>query len=303
MPTPVQNASASGQPNVQAFSNALDDMQSPSFGPDQSTCRVKTLCYSSFDYGGKRKDDPVIAVEAVCEPLDGSNENKDFTVHWTCGPKASEAAIINDGGYLAPTVNSNKNALTNTSNWAKLLRSLADASYDTKQLNGQRGIRVLEGIEWTIRRIKRTGDEGIEKKEGERDREYYSCLKIDALPGEAKKGAAGRKATAKPAAAAAAAPAVTAAVPAAAAAAASNGAGAGSDKVVEYIQAAITQAGGTISTKDLARAVYKLAQADGAKSSEAMEIGKASVVEDLLIEHAMAEPALWGFDNGTLTAV
>jgi hypothetical protein len=292
MPTDVSATTASSSApagEIRRLSNAVDDMTSPGIGPDQADCRVTSISYISFDYAGTMAHDPVVSVKATLLPIDGSNEGKEFDIEWTTGAKMSEFAIVDDGGYLAPT--GSKNSLTNTSNWALLQNSLKDCSVDTKILNGPRGIRGLEGMEWTLRRIKQPERSGLDAKNAKgRDKEYYTCLKVITLPGE-KKGAAGRKAPAAP---------KPAAAPAAAASAPANGDG-GSSKLREYIVGALAANSGTLALDALAKAVFLQAKGDGLGARESNETAKLAT-EDYLIEQSMETPAPWTYDNGVLTA-
>jgi|SRR5579883_418209 hypothetical protein len=293
MPTDVSNTSAVPGA-INRISNSLDDMHAPGIGPDQSDCRVKVISYVSFDYAGKYKDDPFIAVKATCEPLDGSNEGKDFDIEWTTGAKASDYAIVDDGGYLTPT--GAKSSLTNTSNWALLQRSLKDASFNLALLNGDRGIRALEGIEWTVRRIPQPKRDGIANQDpSAREQKYYTCLKIIALPGE-KKPAAARRAPAKPAAAPAAPAPTSAPAPAAAASNAT-----GDAQIAQFVISALAASGGTLALADVAKAVFQQAKAAGLSARDSSESGKKAATEDFLIEQGM-ETSAWVFDNGVVTA-
>lgn len=300
MPTEVTSATAASPAaaplistpgEVRRLSNSVDDMMTPGIGPDQSDCRCLSMSYISFDYAGTMANDPVIAAKGTFLPLDGSNEGKEFEIEWTTGAKMAEFAIVDDGGFLAPTAS--KNSLTNTSNWAYLQNSLKACSIETKNLlNGPRGIRGLEGIEWTLRRIKQPERQGLDAKNAKgRDKEYYTCLKVMVLPGEKKSPAARRTAAPKPAAAA----------PAAAAAASAPAVnGAATSDLRDHVIAALSANSGTINMADLPKAVFKIVKATGANAKDAMETGN-QATEDYLIEQQM-DGAPWSLDSGVLTS-
>ena len=274
---------------LRAVSNALENMITPGFGPDQSHCRVNVCEYVSFDYNGTLKDDPIVAIHMNLSPLDGSNDNKDFDIEWGTGAKMSEFAIIDDGGKLAPI--SKKSALANNSNWALCLRSMADAAFNSATLDGPRGVHHVESMEWHIRRIKQPERSGLDPKTAKgRDKEYYTCLKIEKMPGE--KGSsspARRAATPKPA--------VSPGTSVAASASASNGTGA--TNVIQLIKDAVAGAGGSMAISDLAKAVFKAAKASGLPGPDCTAAGK-SVTASYLDEQAFEQEG-WEIADGTLT--
>lgn len=286
MPEQVNNAGARDSGYV---SNALENMVMGSIGPEQSDCRVNVMEFVKFDYAGKYANDPFIAVHAACSPLDGSNEGKDFDVEWVTGAKYSDFEIVNDGGSLTPK--GSKSALSSGSNWALLLHSAEDCAFKSATLDGARGIKAMETIEWTLRRIAQPERAGISNKnDSGREKTYYSCLKISKMPGE--KGTTRRPQQA-PAASTSSAPATTAAT------AGGNGAG-GDDSIIGFIKAALAENGNRLNIAvDLPKAVFKQAKpTHGAKG--ATDMGTKAKSEDFLYEHAMEQG--WTIADGVLSA-
>jgi hypothetical protein len=299
MPEQVVNNSA---PASEYISNALEDMVVGSIGPDQADVRVNVCEYVSFDYAGTRANDPVIAVHMNLTPLDGSNDGKDFDAEWTVGPKMTDFDIVNDGGNLKPR--GARHTLAPNSNWAELLKAMQDCSFKSGDvINGPRGIRAIEGMEMTIRRIAQKEREGL-KKENDKGRAptFYTCLKIIAMPGEKKAGASGRRTSNTTSTSTAS----TASTTQRATATAGGGANGNSPALVGFINTVLKENTGGVSIKDtdsllyLPRLVFKLAKAAGESAKGATELGKLSVSEDFLYEHAMEHN--WSIDNGILTA-
>jgi hypothetical protein len=292
MPTQVNSSSVSGSTDAEfhVLSNDLDDFISGGIGPDQADVKIR-FEYISWDYQGKMTDS-VLAVKGTCTPTDGSNENKEFEVTWTVGPKMSEVNIINDGG----NVNSKaRAALTSNSLWALFLHSLKDIDPAIpKMANGAKGIRELDGIECTIRRVKQPEREGLAaKNEKGYDRTYYTCLKLVAAPGETKR--AGHKAK----------PAANVAVPGTVANAAKPATnGKGSPDILEFIKTALANANGSIpltGATGLAKAVFVIAKAAGQSTGEANNLGTQASNSDFLIEQSMEHDLGWTVEGGVLT--
>ena len=297
MPEQVNNSA----PASEYISNALEDMVIGSIGPDQADVRVNTCEYVSFDYAGTRANDPVIAVHMHLTPLDGSNEGKDFDAEWTVGPKMTDFDIVNDGGNLKPK--GSRHTLSPSSNWAELLKAMGDCSFKSGEvINGPRGIRAIEGMEMTIRRIAQKEREGLEKKNDKgRALTFYKCLKITAMPGEKKAGTGSRRAAPAQTTASNASTSGQAQTSASTTAAATNGNGSGSTAIVNFISQVLKENPGGVNIKDdLPRAVFKLAKAAGESAKGATEIGNKAKSEDFLYEHAMEQG--WAIDNGILTA-
>lgn len=299
MPEQISNAA---DHNAAGFiSNALEDMTQGSIGPEQSDCRINVCEYVKFDYAGKFANDPFIAVHASCTPLDGSNEGKDFDIEWVTGAKYSEFNIVNDGGNLAAT--GSRSSLSSGSNWALFLKAMADCSFKSESLNGPAGIRSLSGLECTVRRVKQPTREGLaDKNESGRDKTYYTCLKITAMPGEAKKGQGTRRAAIPThqaqASTSATAPASSSAV---VPAPASTGANGHSPSLVGFVSAALAESNNSIKVSDLGRAVFKLAKAAGGGSAKSYtDLGTLAMSDDFLYEHAMEQG--WTIADGVLTS-
>lgn len=283
---------------VRALSNSVDDMITPGIGPDQSHCRVNICEYIHFDYAGSMKDDPVISVHMNLTPLDGSNDGKDFDIEWTVGPKASEVLIIDEGGKLAPGPGG-KGALSNTSNWANLQKSMKDASFDPALLNGPTGIRFLQSMEWVIRRIKQVERSGLDSKNSKgRDKEFYTCLKIEKMPGESKPTT--RRATGTSTRAAASTPAPAQAATASTQAA-TNGASAPSPELVGFIKSALESSGGSLKLSELGKLVFQAAKAAGKTGKEATDLGKLSMSPAFLDENPFENGWDHSADTGTLS--
>jgi hypothetical protein len=294
---PSQVGSTTTDPEFRKLSNDVEDFVQGGIGPDQADVSV-VFTYASFDYAGKMANDPVLAVKGTCTPLDGSNESKPFDIEWTCGGKMSEVRIINDGGDVESKTKDN---LAKGSNWALFQSALNDAAGGnfTKIVNGPKGIRELDGIQVTIKRVKQPERQGAgftDKNEKGYDRTYYTCLKVLQAPGESKPG---RKAASKTAAVA------TTVSTAKSPSAPSNGTSK-LKEVYEYVAAVLDEASpsGSISLTGpdgLAKAVYKLVKAEGGTSGEANSMGTQASSEDYLIDQSMEHDFGWKIENGTLS--
>jgi hypothetical protein len=259
--------------NLQPISNDVDDFSSPAFGPEQADVKVLSCEYISFDYKGTIKDDPIVAVQMNCEPTDGSNDSKNFTIEWPTGAKMSEVAIMDGGGQLVPKSTSTRKDLHNNSNWALCLKSMKDCGFDTRLLNGDSGINCLKDAEFTFKQVPQPTREGLSTKTDKGfDKKYYTCLKILAMPGETKKGrkAAGPKAA--PAASSQAAP----------AAASSNGNSSITHAAV--IQQALKTGGGVLPIATIKDACFHAAKALGMSVKDAFAISKECAEENNYLE-------------------
>lgn len=301
MPVDTQQSSHSSHSSHPAgaariLSNALENMTTPGIGPDQARARVNSCEYVSFDYAGTMAADPVVAVRMNFSPLDGENDNKDFDIEWTTGGKMSELAIMNDGGSLAAT--GAKNSLSNNSNWALFLRSLTDISFDTKLLDGPTGVRYMAGAELTIRRMKQPTRDGLaDQNQSGRSKEYYTCLKIDVMPGE-------KKPTSRRTAPKAQAPAQAAPAPQAASvtqAAPAHSASSNGSSPLDYIKSILSDSNGSISIRDLKISVFQSLKAQGKSSKECQEQGS-QITENWLEEQSMLNDLNWSVDGGILSA-
>ena len=284
---PVKDSATSVQ-DVQVLSNALEDMTTPGFGPEQADIEVISSEYVSFDYNGQQKDDPVLSVRWNCRPVDGSNDGKDFTIEWTTGGKIADFSIVNNGHAIVPV--GSKTSLHNTSNWALLLKSLHDAGFSSVSLNGPDGIGYFATGRFTLRQIPQPERSGLDSKTAKGyDKKYYTCLKIISLPGEkARPGARAATKAAPQAKPAASAP-----------AAASNGAG--SSDVLDFITTALSS--GPLAIKDLGKAVFTAAKAAGKPVAESQSLGKQAMDESFLTEHSTDEEfnERWSVANGIVT--
>lgn len=292
MPT---DTSASHQ-SVERVSNSVDNMTSPSIGPEQARVKVNSLSYISFDYAGTQAADPVVSVRAMCSPTDGSNDNKDFDVEWTTGAKMKDFAIILDGGALKPV--GNRQTLNNNSNWAHFQRSLKDAGYDVNQFDGDSGICIFNGVEITIRKVPQPKREGLsEKNDKGFDKVFYTCLKLESLPGES--GKVGGKATKAKLAAAAKS---TSAPAAAKASASTNGHAASSDDVMSAIEAIVKDSAGSIDLSGLKMSLFRHFKDAGKPVAECQKLATESANEDFIIMQTMEKGlSNWNVENGILT--
>lgn len=267
--------------NVQVVSNSLDDFTASAMGPEQAKVRFKSLGYISFDYNGKRSQDPIVAVQAICEPTDGSNDNKDFDITWTTGAKMADFAIINDGGALSST--GSRTTLNNNSNWALFLKSLRDAvgDFDFGLLNGDKGIGYLSGSELMLKRIS-VKREGLKNEQGAADPgkenlQYYTCLKVESLPSMtvAKRAGSTTKKTAAPAASAPATKPST------------NG---HSHDLIAIVKSILSE-DNTLTLNKLQLSVYKnLKESRGMAVAEGMALAKTvdeKFIEDNSMEHGL----------------
>jgi len=206
----------------------------------------------------------------------------------------ADFAIVNDGGALKPT--GTKKSLYVNSNWAHVFKAMRDAGM-TLSLNGPDGLRALAGLELTVRQIPQPKREGLEEKNAKGyDKKFYTCLKIIALPGEAKKGAKKGAGTSAAPKANAAAPAATAT---AAVKAATNGNSASSD-VLKHIQDILKDSAGSITIADLKKSVFRALKADGKPSNECQS-GAQSITGDFLIDQSMEHDLGWEVNGDTLT--
>lgn len=289
-------------------------MTAAGFGPEQADIEVLSAEYVAFDYQGTVTE-PVIAIRWNCRPLGGENDGKDFTIEWGCGPKAHDFAILNDGGAIAAL--GSKQTLTNTSNWALALKSMCDAGFVESSLDGPTGVFFFVGGQFTLKRIPQPQRSNIaDKNDKGFAKEYYTCLKILALPGE-KKGTARPRAAAAPriAVAPAVAQARTAALapqappPAQAPAAAQAPAqpAANGIDLLGLISQALAANGGSLelTTQGLSTPVYRVAQASGMIVRDAHKAGAAAlalVQDENAFYSAIAEAGLaWQInDQGVL---
>jgi pyruvate/2-oxoglutarate dehydrogenase complex dihydrolipoamide acyltransferase (E2) component len=290
MPT---QASIPAPANMPVISNALEDMVAGGIGPDQARCRVETCEYVEFDYAGQMRDDPVIAVKMNLTPLDGENEGKNFDVEWATGAKAKDFSIVNNGGALSPVVP--KSTLAPNSNWGYFLQAFVDASqFKTALLNGPSGIGYFTSTEMVIRRVPQPTRSGLDAKTASgRDKTFYTCLKVDVLPGEKKPAATTRRAAPAPAAAPRPAQAQTPAV---------NGAAAAS--YLDLIAAALASNGGSLTVVDLPKQVFQAGKAAGSPAKANHEAGQAAlalVQDEARFYEVIGEHGLnWSLSEGVL---
>jgi hypothetical protein len=297
-------ASTAGQDpsGIKFVSNSVDDMHSPGIGPEQALVRINSLRYCMFDYNGKMAHDPMISARALCTPLDGANDSKDFEIDWTVGAKLADFAIMMDGKKLG--VVGSRVSLTNTSNFALFQQSLKSHAYDTNLFNGEEGLAAFDGAEIVVRRItvKRenmpNNREQGQAQQGAAPREdkYYTCLKIDKLPGEGKRPGGAKKATA------ASTPAAAKSAPAAKVAAASNGNGAGDYDAVAIINGILKDSAGSIEMKNLKLSLFNEFKKLGKPVAECQTLAKQYGSEDYLVSAAMEKDMPWAVENDTLTA-
>lgn len=267
--------------NVQVVSNSLDDFTASAMGPEQAKVRFKSLSYISFDYNGKRSQEPVVAVQAICEPLDGSNDNKDFDIIWTTGAKMSEFGIINDGGALSPI--GSRTSLNNNSNWALFLKSIRDAiaDFDFGLLNGDKGIGYLSSSELMLKRIAvhRQGlkQEASADSKDKENLQYYTCIRVESLPGQtvAKRAGSTAKKTAAPAASAPASKPT------------SNG---HSHDLIAIVKSILSNGGNTSSLKDLQLSAFRHLKEEGMAVGEGQALARTideKFIEDNSMEHGL----------------
>lgn len=291
----TQQVTGPGGQQLKLVSNAIEDFTSGGFGPEQADVRILSAEYIAFDYGGRMKDDPVLAVKMNLLPLDGSNNGKEFEANWTTGGKMSEFSIVNNGGHVA--VLGSKENLGLTSNWGLFLESLKNCSFPSSINQGQNGILAMAGMEMTIRRVKQPVREGMKNQSQDQEKDnkqYYMCLKLTTLPGEQGKKKSATRAKANGAAApAASAP--------AAAPAQANGTTSASGDTISYISAALAANDNKIPMSLLQAAVFKAGQASGLPVKSCMELSR-TITEDFIITTVMSNPQLgWSYDNDTLS--
>lgn len=291
MPTDITQSTQ----QVQRISNSLDNMTSASIGPDQANCKVNSLSYILFDYNGTQAADPVVSVRALCSPTDGSNDNKDFEIDWTTGAKTKDFAIILDGGALSPV--GSRMSLNNNSNWALFQRSLKDAGYDVNLFDGDAGIRIFDGAEIVVRKVPQPKREGLsEKNEKGYDKNYYTCLKLISLPGEAKKPGA-KKTTAPTAVKSTSSSAPTQAK-------ASTNGHSSSEDVMGAIEAVVKDSAGSIDLQSLKMSLFRHFKDAGKPVAECQKLATESATEDYIVMQAMEKGlSNWNIENGTLTIV
>lgn len=288
MPTPTGSA-ASAVPGAPAggelVSNALEDFTERGIGPEQADCRVVSCIYQTFDYQQPDlADDPPITVHMELEPIDGSNDGKNFEARWSTGQnKLSEFSVVNDGGHLSPT--GHKKTLGLGTNWAQFLGSVKDCGISDlgTNLNSQSGIGWFKGMELTLRQVPQKERSGVDSKNAKGyARTMYTCLKVLALPGETKKG------TAKKAPTATKTPAAAKPAAASSSSSSTNGSSAASGEVIDLIIAAATAAGGPIAiTKEgLGKAVFMAAKAAGKAVADCQSYGKLASDVTFLTENA-----------------
>jgi hypothetical protein len=278
---------------MQVVSNSVDNMTSPGIGPDQATVKINSLRYISFDYNGTQAADPVIMARALCSPLDGSNDNKDFEIDWATGAKMKDFAIVWDGGALSPV--GGRTSLSNNSNFALFQKSLKDAGYDPN-LWDQKGIGIwaADGIELIVKKVPQPKRDGLsEKNDKGYDKNYYTCLRLVSIPGESSKAGGKAKAKANPA------PKPAAATPAQAKASTN---GHGSEDVVSVIEQIVKDAGGSTDLQALKMSLFRHAKEAGKPMNECQKLATESATEDFIILQIMEKGlANWNLENGQLT--
>lgn len=293
----IESTTSTSTSTVTRVKNSVDSMMSPGIGPEQARVKITSLRYVSFDYNGALKDDPVISARALCTPTDGSNDNKDFEIDWSTGAKMKDFSIMDDGKWLAAT--GSKASLTNTSNFALFQRSLKDAGYDVNQFDSDSGLATFDNAELTLRRIvvKREGFQGSQHQaqqasgQTQRDNQYYTCLKIDSLPGESKKAGGTKKTTtssAKPA---------TSAAPKAA----SNGTSNGSGDITSVIESIVRDSGGSTSLKDFKMSLFRHFKEEGKAVAECQKLATEYGTGDALVTMIMENGLSWSFEGDTLS--
>jgi hypothetical protein len=280
----------------QLVSNNVDNFVDSGLGPDQADVKMR-FEYFSQDYGGTMANDPVLGVRAVCTPIDGSNENKEFEATWAVGPKMSDCFIFADGGKVG---RKSTDHLSTKSVWASFQRSLKDIDPMLSKLtDGPKGIKELDGIELTLKKIPTPALDGTENKNAKGfTRMHYTALKLIAAPGETKRaGHKARPVAASTTGTASAASKATMGQPV-------NGNGSGSADVVELIKQALTNANGSIPLKGasgLAKAVFLLAKNAGHSVGESNTFGTQASNENFLIEQSMEHDLGWNIEGGVLT--
>lgn len=152
---------------IERLSNAAEDFQAGGLYPGGSGIFTE-FKYELWDYNGTQPPDSNVAVHAVFQPTDGSNENKPVIIFWNVGP-AGEFSILDDGAFLGSET---RKGLSDNCNWKQALDAFKKSGgLDDKLLNGAKGLLILRGTEATLTRADQKEREGFrdEAKEEPKD--------------------------------------------------------------------------------------------------------------------------------------
>ncbi len=157
---------------VQRLSNAAEDFAQGALYPGGSGI-FTDFKFAFWDYNGTQPPDSNIAVQAIFQPTDGSNENQPLPIYWNVGP-AAEYAILDNGAFLG---SEHKKGISDACNWKQALDAFKKAGgLDDKLLNGPNGMLVMRGTEATITRVDQKERENFKdepaEKEGKDGKKY-----------------------------------------------------------------------------------------------------------------------------------
>jgi hypothetical protein len=253
-------------PQPQTLSNFSDDFVESGLYPGGSGT-ITDIRYTLWDYDGKRPPDSQCAVKLTMQPTDGSNEGKPVEVYWSVGPSADFQPDHTGGFVLSET----RAQISKSSNWFIVGSRLKDTcGIESKDVNTPgKGLLNLIGGDITLTRIDQPKrDMKDDPEEGGNKKGPRTILVPTRFKGVWEKGGKPRPvaAAARPAAAAPAHAPASAPAPAA-----SNGAG--SFDVYAALKDIVTDAGGSIDTSLIGRAMLDKIAAAG----ESVETRKAAV--------------------------
>jgi len=156
---------------IQFISNSIDDFESGGLYPG-GTGIATEFKYSLWDYDGRRPPNSQIAVHVLFSPTDGSNEGKLVDIWWSVGP-ASDFTPDPNGGRLIPV--KNRVAQSVSSNWGFVQSKFRDncgfsGADQSKYLNTEKGLRILDGMEMTVARVDQPKRAGLDDDDSAKEK-------------------------------------------------------------------------------------------------------------------------------------
>ena len=165
--------------------------------------RIDTIEYCIWDYDGKSVR--TLAVKAdLTILLDGGQPGDQVTQHWSAG-SADAFAPSEDGGFCLPT--GTATGLSKGSNWDLFLNSCAKSGGLTgDKLNGEKGIRALQGAEMHLVRVAPPKRENLPSQQptqaggAKKNNDVLVCSHVIKWPWDTKGATTRGRAAARPAA-------------------------------------------------------------------------------------------------------
>jgi hypothetical protein len=141
-------------------SNEVDDFEQGGLYPGGS-CRVNSCRYRLWDYDGAMPPDSVVSVALDLQPIDGSNDGKQFVQHYSVG-NSSNFTPSEDGKFLFNIAGTGQ--MKNSTNWAYFSAKLkANCGLEKGRLSQPGiGLAALDGTEFTLVRTDQPTRDGLE---------------------------------------------------------------------------------------------------------------------------------------------